>query len=119
MQRAVDDPLDLVRPDVVEPAKIRHQLGVDDDAAGCLGATATADVGDEGADHILDTPVDVGAVERGDTGVEKRLHVGDRLLGANLAVIARQLPAALDDAGDAMTRAQVGGFDGHFVSPRQ
>ena len=40
-------------------------------------------------------------------------------LGANLAVIARQLPTALDGAGDTMTRPQVGGFDGHFVFSRQ
>jgi hypothetical protein len=68
------------------------------------------------ADHLLHALVDVGAVEGGDPGVEEGLHVGDGRVAAHLAVIAGELPAALEHARDAVAGAQFGGLDAHASS---
>ncbi len=114
-KRTVDDRLDLVRAQVGKAPEVGHELGMNAHPVGDRSAAAAAGVGDEGPDHLLDALVDVGAVKGGDPGVQKRLHVGDGRIAVDGAVIARQLPAALDDTGDPVARAQPRRFDhGHW-----
>jgi hypothetical protein len=89
---------------------------VDDDAIRHLRPPPLADIGDEGADHLLHALVDVGAVKGGDPGVQKRLHIRNRLGGAHLAMVAGQLPATFQHPGNPVPGAQVYGFHAHASS---
>src|SRR5215213_10406746 len=71
----------------------------------------------KGADHLLDARVDVRAVERGDACVDEGGHVTNRFLGIDVAVPAGELPAALQETGDAVTGREFGGLDGHRECP--
>ena len=102
-----------------QPGQVRHQLGMDHHAVRQFGPAAVAQIGDEGADHFLDALVYIGAIECGDAGVDEGLHVGDGLRGIDRAVIAAQLPAALEDARHPVAGAQLGVFDAHFCGSCQ
>ena len=103
---AVDHPGDRAPIDSGQRSEVRHVLGVDPDPGGRRPAPRGGEPGEEGPDHLLDPGVDVGAVEGDDAGVDEGGHVRHRPLGLHRAVVARELPATLDEARDAVTRPE-------------
>ena len=97
-------PRDDVRSRVCgQPIEIRHVLGVH------LHRTASprAPRIQPAADERLDAGVNVRAVERGDAGVRKAIHVRHRVTALDRSVAAGQLPSALDQAGDRIPGRQL------------
>src|SRR5271157_6041332 len=94
-QGAINDGLHVTAVDGGQVSQIRDELGEDLNASGVFGVMAA-----KVPDQLLDAGVDVGAIERGDAGLDEGSHVvlrGDRVNGA---VAAGQVPATFDDAGD-------------------
>ena len=113
LQRAVDDRLDVLRPDFGQPAQIRHELGMHADPVSHRAPAPLAQISDEGADHLLDAGIDIGTVESGDARIQKGFHIRDRRCAIHRAMIPGELPTALDHAGDRMIGAQMRGLDAH------
>ena len=82
---------------VGERREVRHVLRVDLNGGRAL-AVNPAPPGDELADQRFDAGVDVGAVERGQPGVDEARHVVEGAGPVDVAVTARELPPALDHA---------------------
>ncbi len=76
-----------------------------------LGSAPCDEPRPEGADQGLDPGVDVGAIEGRQPGIERRLQGVERLLVADRAVAAGELPVAADDAGDGIAGADLSLFD--------
>src|SRR3954447_6097639 len=67
----------------------------------------------ERADHLLDAGIDVGAIESGHAGIDEGGHVADRLAGVDVPMSASELPAASQQAGNAISGREFDGLDGH------
>ena len=104
---AVDHPVHRAPIDPGERREIRHELGVDFDPRRASGAACGGGAREKGADHLLDPGVDVGAVEGDDPGLDEGGHVRHRPVGVHRAVVARELPSALDDARDPVPGAEL------------
>jgi hypothetical protein len=113
LQRAINDGFDLVGADVRQAAEIRNQLGVHDNLIGNFRPATAAHISDELADHLFNAGVNVRAIERGDAGVQERFHIGDGLVRLHLAVIASELPPALDHPRNRVPGTQLSGFNTH------
>ena len=81
---------------------VRHEFGVYLQAVQALRRAARVKF----PVHVLDAGVNVGAVHGVEAGMDECRHVGQGTLAVNCAMIARQLPAAADDAWNAVTRCQ-------------
>ena len=110
LQRALDDGSHL-GPRWRKPRRVGHDLGVDLDQRHRLRAEASPIVFPESADHLLHAGIDVGAVERRDAGLRKGRHVPDRPVSVDRPVVAGKLPAALDQAGNAIALCQLEALD--------
>ena len=102
-QRPIDDAFHVAARQRGESAPIGHELGVKLNARTQHRVTFQ-----ELPDQLLDAGVDVGAVEARDAGLDVAPHVFDSRVDRDLAVAARELPAALDDARDAVAGSQLG-----------
>jgi hypothetical protein len=113
LQRPVDDRPHIGAVDTGEIVPIGHELGVDLERAERFRAPLLQQALTEAADHLLDTGVDVGAVEGCDARLHEGRHIGDGTLLLDRSVPARELPAAAQDARDAIAWSELRGFGGH------
>ena len=107
----VDDRLDVGLPERRQPVEIGHELGMDLQRAGGLDTPPGREPRPEGADQRLDAGVDVGTVEGGEAGVERRLHRVERLGLGDRAMAAGELPVAADDSGDRVAGPELNRVD--------
>ncbi len=110
-QRLVDDALDIGFRNRGEPREVGDELRVHLEGARRLGSAPCDEPCPEGADQGLDPGVDIGAIEGRQPGVERRLQGVERLLLADGAVAAGELPIAADDARDGIAGADLSLFD--------
>jgi len=106
LPRAIDQRLELARRERCQAIEIGDALGMH------LHRTRRLR-GDEVADQLLDTRVDVGAIEGGDSRLDEARHIlvcPRRLDGA---MPTRELPATLDDARDGISRREGDPRDAH------
>ena len=94
--------------------QVGHELRMHLDAPERLAAAQIGIAHSEPADQLLDSGVDVGAVERGDARIGKGDQVADRILAGRRAVAARQLPAAAYDARDFVIRRKPDSLHGRL-----
>src|SRR5882724_2229439 len=97
-QRPVDDPFHVAAVHRGQIGEVRYELGVNLHLLRQRGVRAA-----EVADQLLDTHVDVGAIECSDAGLDEADHVLDGLLRIDAAMIASEMPSALDEPRDRVT----------------
>jgi hypothetical protein len=106
LQRAVDDARHIGLGDARQAVEVRHEFRMDPDAIKRFGAAHVPVTLTKRTDQILDTGIDIGAVEAGDAGIGEGDHVQDRLGRADVAMAASHLPATTDDARHLVVRRQ-------------
>jgi hypothetical protein len=111
-QRFVDDRFDIGLVDRGEPGQVGNELGVDAQPRQGFDTPLVAQVAAELPVELLDTRIDIGAVEGGDAGVESRQQVPDRLLAIDCTMTAGELPATANDARDLVARREAATLHG-------
>jgi len=114
LQRPVNESFDVGATQSGQRRQIRHALGVH--ANGWFRRSMRRTPGAEKvANKRFDAGVNVGTVERSDTGLGKRYHISDGPIVIDRAMSAGQLPSPLDESRDDVSWGECSGGKAHRV----